>query len=188
MTEHLKISRSIKSEADYILEQRGVRTILERYGTVKFAGSYHFNLMMKRDLDISLINETISSEGFFLLGNELSHLLKPHSMFYRNTGIKHIQNRPSMALYWGIQFEDWNLDIWAVPISEYIASEIYMEKIAASLTAENRDVILKLKYELMNNGSYGKTFGSKELYDAVLNCNVKTAEEFNKYLTKDNNK
>lgn len=182
MTEYLKISESIESEADYILGQRGVRSVLDKYGTVKYAGSYYFNLMMKRDLDISLISESISDEEFFLLGNELSLLLKPHSMFYRNTRIKHIENRPAMGLYWGIQFDDWNLDIWAIPMKEYHASEIYMEKIRASLDDELRHIILKLKYEFMNDGSYGKTFGSRELYDAVLNCNVKTAEEFNLYL------
>lgn len=182
MTEYQIISRSIKAEADQLLENRGLLKVLSKYGDVKYTGSYRLDLMMKKDMDITLVSGDNSTEEFFRLGYEISLLFNAHSMFYRNTIIKSAANRPDNGLYWGIQFEDWNLDIWLLTYEEYEKSEKYIVSVLNSLDAEKIDTILRLKYELLEGPYYGRTFSSRELYDSVINHDVKTSEDLFRYL------
>ena len=48
----LKLKMGIIEEATDLLENKGLRTILEEYGTVLPTGSYALDLMTWRDLDL----------------------------------------------------------------------------------------------------------------------------------------
>jgi len=138
--------------------------------------------MYKKDIDISLINDNLSVQDFTQLGKELIDSLNTSSAYYRNTRITPIDKRPENSLYWGIQPGDWFIDIWAMSSKVYSRAEKYIEKIKSQLTEKSRLIILKLKSEFINNKTYGKSLSSRELYDAVLNHEVKNSEQFNLYL------
>ncbi len=182
-------SQLIKKEAEELLAEHNIIEILSKYGTVKFTGSYELDLMYKKDIDISLINDNLSVSDFTALGKELIDKLNTPSVYYRNTRITPVSKRPENALYWGIKTEEWFIDIWAMNKFTYLKAEKYIKEIKSKLNNHNRIIILQLKDELLKSQKYGKDFGSRELYDAVLNYNVTNTTEFKNYLTenKDNN-
>lgn len=69
------------------------------------------------------------------------------------------------------------VDIWLQ--SEIWAAEntdSYPEKLKG-ITTEQQAAILRLKYHLIREGSYGKTYYSADVYDAVL-AGILTVEDF----------
>lgn len=180
-------SQLIKKEAEELLAKYNIIEILDKYGTVKFTGSYELGLMYKKDIDISLINDNLSVSDFTTLGKELIDKLNTPSVYYRNTRITPVSKRPENALYWGIKTEEWFIDVWAMNKITYQKAEKYIEEIKSKLNNHNRFIILKLKDEFLKFKTYGKDFGSRELYDAVLNYNVTNATEFKIYLTENSN-
>jgi hypothetical protein len=184
MIEILNHSQAIKNEADELLRKYKVVEIIEKFGQVKFTGSYALNLMYKKDIDISLINDNLSVQDFTRLGKELIDNLNSPSVYYRNTRITPVDKRPENSLYWGIRTSDWFIDLWAMSREVYKRAEKYIEEIKSKLTKKNRLIILQLKSEFLVNKTYGTNFGSRELYDAVLNHKVKSSKQFNLYLEK----
>lgn len=55
-------SSEIQNEADEILFERGLHKILQKFGEPNYVGSYELKLMLKKDLDISLINPSLTLE------------------------------------------------------------------------------------------------------------------------------
>jgi hypothetical protein len=182
MNEILKKSQSIKKEAKELLIKDKVLETLENFGQVKFTGSYELDLMFKKDIDISLVNESITVEEFSQLGKELIDKLNTPSVYYRNTRITPVEHRPENALYWGIKTGEWWIDIWAMNESVYKRAESYISEIKSKLNQQNRIIILQLKNELLSLNLYGNKISSRELYDAVLNNNVNSVQSFEKYL------
>lgn len=182
MDDILQKSRSTKEEANSLLRNFNLLSILQDYGEVRITGSYQLDLMLKKDIDISLVNDNISVEEFSDLGKKLIDKLNTPSVYYRNTRISHADKRPENSLYWGIKTGDWFLDIWAMSNKVFERADKYISQIKSKLNDKNRKVILLLKNEFINDGTYGKNFSSRELYDAVLNNRVETASQFNTYL------
>ncbi|MEE9431369.1 MAG: hypothetical protein V3V16_10035 [Melioribacteraceae bacterium] len=183
MNNILEYSENIKLESTEFLEKNNVIKILEKFGKVKFTGSYELDLMFKKDIDISLINDEFSVPDFTQLGKELIDVLNTHSVYFRNTRITPLKRRPEKALYWGIKSGDWNIDLWAVSELAFSKSDKYIQNIKSLLNNKYRETILDLKFTLAETKEYGKKLGSKELYDAVLNYEVTNIEELEYYLT-----
>lgn len=182
MADILKKSRSTKEEANSLLRHFNLLSILQDYGEVRITGSYQLDVMLKKDIDISIVNDDISVEEFSDLGKKLINKLNTPSVYYRNTRISPVDKRPENSLYWGIKTGDWFIDIWAMSNKVFERADKYISLIKSKLNDKNRKVILILKNEFINNGTYGKNFSSRELYDAVLNNHVETASQFNTYL------
>lgn len=175
-------SRLVKEEADFLLHKYNLVKILQQYGNVRFTGSYELDLMLKKDIDISLVNDNLSVEKFTELGKELIDKLETPSVYYRNTRITPVENRPENSLYWGIKTGDWFFDIWAMSNKVYQRAEKYIDRIKSKINDRNKKTILSLKNEFIDNNTYGKLFSSRELYDAVLNFDVTTSDQFYSYL------
>jgi len=178
----LQYERSIRKQADSILFNRGLYKILEQFGQVELTGSYSLKLMYKKDLDISLVSPNLTINNFYKMGGEISELIKPYSVYYRNTKVKQVKGRPRNALYFGFVFDDWKIDLWVVDRERAEGSIIYSNDILNKLTDEKRLLILEIKKEYFNNNDYGKCFSSREVYSAVINKNIKSVNEFKEYL------
>ena len=188
MIDIVKKSQTIKEEAIALIQKFDLLSTLRHYGEVKFTGSFELDLMLKKDIDISLVNDDLTVEEFTELGKELIDKLNTPSVYYRNTRITSVEKRPENSLYWGIQVEDWFLDIWAMSSKVYERADKYIKLVKSKLNDENRLIILSLKNDLMEINIYGKGFGSREIYDAVLNYDISTAEQFDLYLSEYRNK
>ena len=184
MNELFNYSQLIKKEAEELLLDNSTLETLNNFGEVKFTGSYELDLMYKKDIDISLVNDNLSVSDFTQLGKELIDKLNTPTVYFRNTRITPVARRPENALYWGIKTGEWFLDIWAMNRDVYSRAEKYIEEVKSKLTTQNKIIILQLKADLLKTKTYGNRFSSRELYDGVLNHGVKNVNQLNEYLIK----
>lgn len=172
----------IRKEADEILYDKGLFAMLKDFGKPHITGSYALNLMTWRDLDIYLETENITVENFFRLGTEINNRFTPVKMSFRNERITQTRGLPA-GLYWGIYFGNerkgaWKIDLWAVNTDECRQRLQFCDDIAAKLAPSSREIIMAIKSACWQDPEYRRSYGSKDIYDAVLYEQVKTLAEF----------
>ena len=186
MNEFEKTNSALISEANAILYDYGLLEILGKYGTPIIQGSYALNLMTWRDLDIHLENDEISIRDFFNLGLDIATKLKPRRMSYRNELIGKTDNLPK-GLYWGIYTkltfpEEWKIDIWGMDSDQIRSCCKRFKDLKSKISEKNRLTILMIKSYFCRHPEYLKRFSSTDVYKSVIEENVKSVEEFSKWL------
>jgi hypothetical protein len=180
-----EVNEKILNEADEILYGLGLFDILGKYGNPQVSGSYLLKLMTWRDLDIYLESNSIGTEAFFELGKEISTKLNPSKMSFRNELIGKTPHLPK-GLYWGVHTnfleQKWKIDIWAIDSKEVKKKQSEVEEIQFKIDHSKRQLILELKSRVHSNSLYRKTFFSIDVYDAVLNDEITSLEQFKKWL------
>ena len=184
--EHNDINNLIRAEADNILYDQGLLSILKSFGTPHITGSYVLNLMTWRDLDIYLESEDISGDDFFRLGSELNNKLKPVKMSYRNERIAKTNALP-VGLYWGIYLGDerkgaWKIDLWAVDSEECRQRLKFCDDIAAKLNASSREIIMAIKSKCWQDTEYRRSYSSNDIYEAVFDHKVRNIDDFREFM------
>lgn len=182
----LTLNDQIKREADQLLYEKGLAEILQRYGTPNISGSYELDLMTWRDLDIYLEVKEFSEREFFLLGAEISTILRPVKMHYRNELIARTIDLP-LGLYWGVYFGneragEWKLDIWCVYEEECKRLLDFCAAIKNRLTPEAKFDIMNIKSQCWTDPQYRRQYTSADIYKAVLEKGVQTVEDFRQTL------
>ncbi len=183
----LALDESIRREADEMLEGRGLRAILADCGTVHVTGSYALHLMTWRGLDVYIETESIAIPAFVEMGGRIAELLTPVRMNYRDWRTDTPPDRPA-ALYWGIYLGDeragaWKLDVYAMGAEMCRRRGLdHCAAIAARLTPETHDAILRIKSQCWQHPEYRRTFTSQDIYRAVLDAGVRDVEGFRAYL------
>jgi len=182
----IMLNEQLHKEADDILDKKGLRKILDRYGIVHVTGSYSLALMTWRDLDIYLENENLTEQKFFELGKEIVSLLNPVKMSFRNERIGKTKGLP-MGLYWGIYLGDekrgsWKIDIWGLTSKECEQRLEFCNQIGERITPDLRMKILEIKSRSWMDPLYRKFYTSNDIYTAVLEKHVHDLESFKLYL------
>ncbi len=181
----LLLDESLRQEADTLLHGRGLLPILARYGAVHVAGSYALHLMAWRDLDVYLEAGAITVADRFSLGAQVAAALEPVHMSYRNERLARTPDLP-VGLYWGAYLGDeragaWKLDIWAMGEPEYRPLAAVQDGIAGRLTPQTRRAILEIKGALWRHPEYRRSFGSMDIYTAVLEHGVRDLPGFREH-------
>lgn len=187
MNPEIKNSKII-SEANYILNELGLYNVLKKYGKTFVTGSYFLQLMTWRDLDIYIDFSNMKDEHFFKLGYDLSALLKPYRMSYRNELIEKTPNLPK-GLYWGIytnsiDSDKWKIDIWAVDSKQFNQFKLEIKELNSQIDNVKRTYIMDIKSSICNHSQYRRQLYSVDIYNAVINENVKSIGEFKTWLQK----
>ena len=186
--ELVESDKSIRCEADKLLEETGLRKLLSQYGHVHVAGSYLLQLMTWRDLDMYVeAEEVVSVRDFFALGGRIAELLRPTKMFFDNNILAGRELLPR-GLYWGIRLGDlsqgaWKIDIWMVDTKTCRELLGYIDQISQRLTPQSRQQIMSIKSEFCQHPRYRKNFSGTTIYQAVLEDGVTTSDEFFGYLS-----
>jgi hypothetical protein len=180
------LNEQLRAEADDVLDNKGLRKILDRYGTVHVTGSYSLGLMTWRDLDIYLENENLTVQNFFELGKEIVSLLYPVKMSFRNETIGKTKGLP-LGLYWGIYLGDekkgsWKIDLWGLSSKECEQRLEFCNRIAEKITPHSRMKILEIKSRCWMDPLYRKFYTSNDIYTGVLEKHVHDVESFKLYL------
>ncbi len=107
-------------------------------------------------------------------------------MSYRNERITKTKELP-VGLYWGIYLGNeregaWKIDLWAVDKHECGQRIKFCNEIAAKLTSSSREIILAIKSECWQDPEYRRSYGSKDIYEAVFSEQVKNIQEFKEFL------
>jgi hypothetical protein len=183
---HQNLNLFLKREADEILNGKGLIDILKSFGTPHIQGSYELDLMTWRDLDIYLQVDNIKEKDFFDLGSQICTLLAPIKMSYRNELIAKTKNLPT-GLYWGVYLgneraDAWKIDIWAVNPSECQRLINFCSEIKKKLTPDFVFSILNIKSLCWKDPEYRRSYGSMDIYNSVIENNVKDIKGFRDYL------
>jgi hypothetical protein len=170
----------IKREADLLLYRQGLHAVLEVYGQPFIAGSYAYDLMTWRDLDIYFAGD-FDLEKFFNLGYKITALLKAYKSFFTDN-----RGYSPDGLYWGIRLGDihegaWKIDIWHFSEQDYQDQVRNCDMIKNRLTADTRNAIIEIKSHFCMKPGYRDTITSDDIYKAVFEHGVRNVKQFLQY-------
>lgn len=168
-----------KAEADRLLYTYGLLDRLGKIGKPHIIGSYRMDMMAWNDLDIDIENDAMSMEKMYELSAFILHTFRP--VWYEAK--EEINGEGKKVWFHGFETritgELWNVDLWFFDRETISAAEAYCDDIANHTTQAQKNSIINIKRELIARGLY--SFGqytSMDVYKAVLEHNVKDAEEF----------
>lgn len=172
-------NKKLKETADYFLYDCGFLDELKKYGTPHIIGSYRMNTMAWNDLDIDVENENMSTEKLYRLTDYILKRFKP--TWYESK--QETNEKGEIVWFHGFETvitgELWNFDIWFFSKSEIEAVEKYCDSIAHNTTLNQKDTIIEIKKQLIARDLYSfEKFKSTDVYNAVVNDNIITIDEF----------
>ena len=137
-------ARSLRAEANSVMEHVELAAIFEPYGGIFPTGSYLLDLMMYPDIDVYVPPMTI--EQIFTAGARLAACPLVHEVIFSKTDLPNLPGglylKPRIDYgNWG---RPWKIDIWSIDwdlIDEKLAE---MGRIAAALTPELGERILDI--------------------------------------------
>lgn len=172
---------NLKQTADHILYELGLAEILEKYGEIHPVGSYAIDAMVWNDLDIDVVNDSMTLEKLHKLTAEILERFKP--VWYE---AKREVNADGKTVYFhGFEFyldgELWNTDIWFFDRETVQTAEDFCRSVKLSLDSEpiKKDAVRLIKLELIESGLYNyNPYTSMDVYRAVIDDGVTDIEEF----------
>lgn len=176
----MAVKSDLKAEAEKIIGELRLIDLLSHYGKADVVGSVAYDLIVKLDIDIHVL----VPEGTDLLNtvDRIYHQLLDHE---RVREVRISDYREDHAVKIGIdryteKSGDWSIDIWVTDKAEETAFG-YVDHLRKALRPEHREAILCIKeyyHELgqLRNGM------SVLIYGAVIDNNVRTVEEFKRFL------
>ncbi|MEJ2854417.1 MULTISPECIES: hypothetical protein [unclassified Saccharothrix] len=165
--------QKLQAEAEDVLTSLDLMTHLSRLGKPVRTGSAALGLMVKRDIDITVVVPTLNMAPVATLGAHLSLHMQVRVVQIRNdTGHWNTDPNYPDGLYLGVKYDqDWNLDLWFVDDPTRQPDLHHAATFPPRLTEETRAAILHIKHDFPE-------YRSLELYEAVLDGGVRTVGEY----------
>jgi hypothetical protein len=182
MNDHVRRADELKREATDLLNETGLLTILGEYGVVHVTGSYSYDVMTWRDIDICLEVEQVELPPVFNLGREIASLPNVASMYFRNEFVLKTPGNPT-AVFWCIDFVlpndvQWKVDV-LISTADHVKPIVEQgARLTTRLTARERETVLEIKGVLSQQPEYRREFRSSDIYAAVLDHGVASVEEW----------
>ncbi|MEQ7126991.1 hypothetical protein ABN034_20950 [Actinopolymorpha sp. B11F2] len=172
----------LRREADAVLEEQGLLAIARPLGETFVGGSYFYDLMTWRDLDLYINAPDVSIEDYFAFGAKVTVRFHAWKAFFTDSRTE------GRGLYWGVRLGDtrsgaWKFDIWAVDATQFEEASAGARALVRRLTPETRDAILHIKDAYWSDPRYRDTITSASIYAAVLDDGVRTIAEFEEYVS-----
>ncbi|MFC1572200.1 hypothetical protein ACFL6M_01250 [Candidatus Eisenbacteria bacterium] len=184
----MRDAHRLKAEADALLETTGLMAILANYGEVYPTGSYLYDLMTWRDLDLCVATEAPDVASAFRLGAEIAANPLVGAMYFRNEFVLKTEGNPE-AMFLCVEYFPPKGGKWKVDI--LISTPDVVDRVLqpgrdllARITAETRRAILQIKSALTTRPEYRREYGSREIYRAVLDDGVRNLEQWKMWLEK----
>jgi hypothetical protein len=197
MSDLLENQRLLQEEADQVVELFKLHPLLSDIGRPVRVGSSAMGLMVRRDIDITVICKALSSETLAAVAQVGAKLMLMDrnviSVRFRNdTGTWNADpaSYPD-GLYLGVSARtnegtDWTLDIWAVDQPERQPDLNHLRTLLPRLNDDRRRTILLIKEALATEESRfseGKV-PSAYVYDAVVDDGVGGVQQFTEWLAR----
>ena len=183
-----KKQNKLQKEAAEILGKLKLFKRLSATGKPIVVGSSAVGLMVRRDIDVTVVCATLDIKKVIKISNDLMIQKGVGEVVFRNdTGDWNTDTKYPDGLYIGIKskFEKgkiWNIDIWFIDEPERQPDLKHLKFIFKKLNTENRAIILNIKTEWDKKPKHKKSATSYDIYDSVLNHNIKTTNEFKNWL------
>ncbi|MFS8110695.1 hypothetical protein QD460_03085 [Rhizobium jaguaris] len=193
MQDILKQQAALQAEADAIVDALDLDSILCITGNPVRVGSSALGVMVRRDIDITVICKKLDRATHAAIAQIARQLmLHPRAgavRFRNDTGFwNKVPDEYPDGLYLGITYrseddKDWNLDIWFVDEPERQPDLRHLETILPRLSIAMQEKILTIKSALdVGSRGYDKPVPSFLVYEAVLDGGVSGAAEFQTWL------
>jgi hypothetical protein len=178
----------LQREADEVLIDLDLISLLSAVGEPVRVGSSAMGLMVRRDIDITVICTRLELNAVIEAGFSLANHPKVREIVFRNdTGHWNTDPNYPDGLYLGIRYrsaagDTWNTDIWFVDQPERQPDLAHLRTIPPRLDDQTRTAILALKAAWVGRPEYGSGVSSADVYSAVLDGGVRTLEQFDGWL------
>jgi hypothetical protein len=177
-------NKELKAEADQLMQKCRLAELLADYPRWFVGGSYSYDLMCWRDLDVYVLEPQHDLKRCFEVGYELTRSLAARKSRFTNN----IGGEPN-GLYWGIKLGDerqgaWKMDLWFLDAQGYEQHANYSADMCAKLITETRSAILEIKEAYWRRAEYRDTITSDLIYRAVLHNGVKSVLDFERFLVR----
>jgi len=190
MPDLLAAQARLQAQADAVVRQLDLDRLLARVGRPVRVGSSAMGLMVRRDIDITVICDRLDRAtllAFAGIGTQLM-ALTDHvgTVTFRNdTGRWNTapEKYPDGLYLWlSIRMPDkaaWTVDIWLVDEPERQPDLAHLNTLLPRLSDTTRAIILTIKHDLLDSTDLGPArLPSALIYEAVMDHGVGTTEEF----------
>lgn len=180
----LRRQADLQSEAAAVRSDLALDTRLSRHGTVMDVGSAALGLMVWRDLDLTVVCQTLDVGSVADTGAGLARHERVREVRFRNdTGGWNTDPRYPDGLYLNLDCrgrtdDQWKVDIWFVDEPERQPDLAHARELPPRLTPETRVAILAIKDAWAQRPEYGNLVTSWDIYRAVLDDGVRTSADF----------
>lgn len=181
MSKALENSQKLKRDAEEIIKQTEVNSILSQIGNVSIVGSYELDVMSRPDVDFCVVNpllnrdKVISATEDFLKSGHFRTVAMTDAF---NFTLSHLPKGYFFELTISKDGVDWIIDIQCVETDSFSVEPTREFKKLIKENPKSRNLILEIKNELLNREKYKKETKSTDIYYAVLRDGIKTKEEF----------
>jgi hypothetical protein len=161
-----------------------------RLGSVVLVGSAALGLMVRRDLDLTVVCPRLDIAGVASVATPLvEHPRVRQVMLRDDTGDWNVEPSYPDGVYLGVRYrtlagDDWNVDIWFVDEPDRQPDLTHLRTLPERITDEGRSSILRIKHAWADHPDYGSTFTSHDIYMAVLDDHVRNAADFDGWLAR----
>lgn len=177
MKEYLSDALRNQQRAHEILSESKIVELWQNHGCrVNLIGSLAMKLLVKHlDIDLHVYSSGITEESSFAIASQMAK-------YKRIKEIKCINglHTDEHCIAWHVKYEDTDSRIWQIDIIHIEAGSCYdgyfekmAERINERLSEEDRDTIMRLKYETPD----GEEIHGVEYYQAVMEAGVKSLPE-----------
>ena len=171
---------ALQAEGRQFVAEHRIEGILEPLGRVIPVGSAVTGLMVWRDLDYTVDAPGIAAREVWEALRPLLHACQ-RLAYADETGHLVAETAPFERHYFVFRLAGWKLDISVWTNGAPQAVEQYQERLR-ELDLSTRLAILRIKDAWHNRPEYPEVVGGFEVYEAVLDHGVRTAEEFEAHL------
>ena len=176
--ELLKQAKSLREEAQYILDAKGLLGCFDEQMSPVIAGSVVTDLMTEPDIDITCCSDTRDFDRLFNLWKKIGLEFSVGRLTYINPKIVPWHDY-STGLYCGVKLRAdsdriWNVDIWMYTPKDFETVIKNHQSLAEKLQAIDRLMLLQLKSSCCQQ--------SYEIYKAVLEYGVRSVDELTSYI------
>lgn len=174
--------KQLHEQADGILRDLNLIQVLKKSGDPKIVGSYALDLMSWPDIDIVVVTEP-NYKQYLELINYLFEKENVYSLNLQDFRKSIHPDRPQ-GIYCSISYlvkPDlfWKIDVWFLQEAKSLD---VVNEVKLKLNDTNREIILKIKNEMREKTKHGKEISGIDVYNAVLDSEVKDLEGFRQYL------
>jgi hypothetical protein len=183
-TATVSASEELAEAAAIVREDLELDRVLGRLGVPHLVGSAALGLMVRPDLDLTVVCTALDVVALHKAMTDLVNHPRVRQVVFRNdTGPWNREpERYPDGIYWGIDYRDerrnWNIDIWFVTDADRQPDLRHVRELPERLTPETRSAIVAIKRAWAGRPEYGRSVTSFDIYTAVLDGGITTPEEF----------
>lgn len=189
MSDLLEAQRRLQAEADEVVQALQLDALLGDLGQPIRVGSSAMGLMVRRDIDITVVCPRIDAqalEAFTAIGARLMRVTeRVVAVRFRNDSGKWNQEPEKypdgLYLWLSVRMPDdmmWTIDIWLVDQPDRQPDIGHLTTLMPRLTDADREVILRIKGALAERSQNTGTVSSTFVYEAVMDHGVRTLAAF----------